>query len=123
MFLFYKIVGLLAAVTGQELQQKKTCIIRERGEKSQKIGIFANNELNFTISKFSKLFKNCFSHDIEAQLKVSLGKKNQKNKNIEKKIEAKNQPNFPRYQTSANRYWSLYGDRQNLVIGRAKLAV
>ena len=81
------------------------------------------NDLNFTISKFSKFFENYFFYKIEAQLEVSLGKKITINKNIEKEIEAKNSQNLPRFQTSANRYWSPYGDRQNLVIGRAKLAV
>ena len=81
------------------------------------------NDVNFTISKFSEFFENYFFYKIEAQLEVVFEKKFIKIKNIEKEIEAKNRTNLPRFQTSANRYWSLYGDRQNLVIGRAKLAV
>ena len=36
-FIFYKVVGLLAVATGQKLQKKWTCINRERGEKFSKI--------------------------------------------------------------------------------------
>ena len=60
-----------------------------------------------------------FSIRYKRSWRLILEKSFKKNKNTETKIEAKNRIKSTPFQTLANRYWSLYGDRQN-VIGRAK---
>ena len=81
------------------------------------------------ISRFSKFFKHPFLYEIEAQLEVSLGKNFIINNNREKEIEAKNCPNFPRFQILAYRHgrcmvivrmWSSVGQNKALCLANTK---